>query len=351
MNVLALAAAALWLTVPNLHDDGANGIFDPSLTADGRGALWMSYSAVQPSPVEGTKLERISTRLAVSRDGGRTWRDTGAVNRSEPQKLPPPHDTLSAVWEHEVSRVLYDPYAPPNARWKLVWHRYLRVYPPGAPDSRGLFEHGWIAAKTAPSPNGPWSPERKLFTGLGYDAIDDGVIGPPEVLLDRLAGDLGRCAAFTEPGLLATREHVYVSLRCAPAPGSEGRVVLLACDHALRACTYRGTLLRDGEARAFGPDLATFSATDLVESRGRALLVVSPATGPPGDGYRGCLFFAFDSLDDARLRPQPVARIDDPDARFEGACGYVAGLVGGVFINEYVPARPNFRIRRTGLTP
>lgn len=310
----------------------------------------MSYSAVQPSPVEGRRLNRISIRIAFSDDRGRRWIDSGAVTRSEPQPLPPPHDTLAAVWEHEVSRLLYDPYADRPARWILLWHRYLRVYDRRMPSAVPLFAHGWISLKTAPDPRGPWSAERKLFVGATYDDVNNVTIGKPEMRLNELApgvDELGSCVVFTEPGMLAESRGVYVSLRCSAR--SDGRIVLLRCAHNFTTCASSGTFLRDGEARRFGPDLAGFSGTDLVQQGNRAYLVVTP-TGPrPANIYRGCLFFAITSLDDARVRPVPVLRVaGDPDS-FNGACAYTPRSVSGVLYGEFFPTPPNFRIFASGL--
>ena len=53
------------------------GAFDPSLADTPAGErAWMSYSAVDPSPRWPQKNTRtITTRLAYSDDGGRTWND------------------------------------------------------------------------------------------------------------------------------------------------------------------------------------------------------------------------------------------------------------------------------------
>jgi len=106
------------------------------------------------------------------------------LNLAEPILLPPPNEALAAAWSHEVGRLVHDEFAPAGTEWKLMWHRYLTVYN-GA--KLRLFEHGWISLRSAPSPEGPWSAERKLFTGLGYDTANDVTIGAPEFAQTDLA--------------------------------------------------------------------------------------------------------------------------------------------------------------------
>lgn len=327
------------------------GIFDPSFALDENGRLWMSYSAVQASPKFGKAFNAASTRVARSDDGGETWTDVGVVNAAKKQPLPPPNAKLNAQWMHEVSRILYDPYAPASERWKLLWHRYLRVYDGKSADSVPLFEHGWMELRSAASPTGPWSGGRKLFAGRGYDKTNDNTIGPPEIRLDQLAPGkdrLGRCVAFTEPGMIARPEGVYVTLKCATGKPT-GQVALLRCDHGFGSCTYLGRLLRDAEAARFGSGFSGFSGTDLVESNGKPYLVATP-TRQPGETYHGCLFFAVTSLEDARVNPEPVLRVDGAPGSFNGACGYAGGDSGpGVFYSQFAPtASAPFRVYKAG---
>lgn len=350
-------AGAERLVIEGLGDAAPGGIFDPSLVDDGTGRLWMSYSAVAPSPRHGLAFNAIGTRLAHSDDGGHRWFDAGPVNVATDVALPPPHERLVAKWEHEVSRLLFDPWSPEPERWKLLWHRYLRVHDGTAADSRPLFEHGWIELKVAANPRGPWSVGRKLFAGALYNSANDATLGPPEMRLDRLfpgSGRLGGCLAFTEPGVLAREAGVYVTLRCA-APPADGKIVLLRCDHALRECSYRGTLLHDVEAARFGRGWTGFSATDLVEREGRVRLVVTP-TRPPGETYQGCLFLELVSLQAARLRvrdglPAVALELAGETGSFNGACAYTE-RAGGVYLSQHAAGAPDrFRVVRTGRHP
>lgn len=325
--------------------DAPVGIFDPSFADDGNGRIWMSYSTVVSDKVHGIKFNAINTRLALSTDDGKTWEDHGLVNVSKEQGLPWPHNKLAARWEYEVSRLQRDPWAREATRWKLLSHRYLRVYDGKGPDSVPLFEHGWIELRTAPDPRGPWSAPRKLFTGSVYNDANDNTIGPPEMRLDKQHRALAKCPAFTEPGLLAREEGLYVALTC-PTRKDNGEVALLRCDHEFSRCDYRGALLRDADASKLGNGVSGFSGTDLVESGDQAFVVATP-TKQPGDTYHGCIFYRILSLADARVQPEPAVRVTGVPGSFNGACGYAGNA--GVFLSQYAPAdAQKFQIRITG---
>jgi hypothetical protein len=340
----------------------ANGVFDASLTEDGAGALWMSYSAVNVSPND-PLLPQVGTRLARSADQGRHWTDAGVAPNSPLDVRVPDGQggNTWATWQYEVSRLLYDPYATDaNQRWKLLWHRYLQADLGGS--AQRLFQHGWIGLATAPSASGPWSGERKLFAGAAYDPVNDATLGIPEYNLAALyagAGQLGACLAFTEPGMLATASGIYISLKCATGAAT-GKVILLRCGNAFAAgsCVYRGDLLADGEAQAFAPSGESydgFSASELVAAGGANYLFVTP-TQSPGDQYRGCLVFAVQNLEAATLvrdagnRPLAVKRIGGASS-FHGACGYAAGAsASGIIYGEYRTGAPSFRLYGSGVT-
>jgi hypothetical protein len=350
----------VWADVPMepLEVTGAGaaisgGIYDPSLTPDDSGRLWMSYSAVKASERFGKAFNHVGTRVAQSADAGQSWTDAGAVNVAEAVQLPFPHSSLNALWEHEVSSLAFDPYAPAATRWKMLWHRYLRVYDGSAPDSRPLFEHGWISLKTAADPRGPWTGERKLLVGKLYNNNNDNTIGPPEMRLDRLypgSEELGACQAFTEPSMLVRKNGIYVSLKCATG-GTNGRVVVLRCDHDFRSCAHVGTPLKDTNAQRFGR-YSGFSATELIDTGKRVLLMVTP-TRQPAETYHGCLIFELESLEPAILKggsaATPIEHVKGKPDAIGGACSYSAAARGsGLLYSEFVPDQaPHFRLFRS----
>ena len=340
----------------NISVSGAsNGIFDPAPVNDGSGTLWMSFSVVDSSSNDPI-LPHISTRIASSTDDGLTW-NADSVLPNTPSDLQVPDGsggTLWATWHFEVSRLAYDANAvDPNQRWKMFWHRYLEANVGGT--GTRLFEHGWIGASTAPSPTGPWSPERKLFVGAGYDTNNNSTIGIPEYDLAALfpsTSDLGSCIAFTEPGIITNSSGVYISLKCATS--GSGKVVLIKCDNELtsNSCTYIGDFIDDSEAAQFAPagqSFSGFSATELIVSPTKTYLMLTP-TESPGEIYRGCLVFEVEDLDSATLArssnvPALTQRIEGVAGSFNGACGYVEGMsASGVIYSEHNDTAPQFRL-------
>jgi hypothetical protein len=340
----------------------ANGMFDPAPTVDGANTLWMSFSIVEPSPVDAV-LSHVSTRVARSDDGGLSWQDTGVPPNSTStfqvpnDTTPDPGDTLNATWQYEVSHLIYDPDdTNPDRRWKILWHRFLGVDINGTRVS--VLEHGWIGMKTAPAPDGPWSAERKLFVGTLYNSVNDATLGPPEFDLPALFpgnDNMGLCAAFSEPGVLVKTDGIYISMLC--GAGAAGKTVLLRCDHALANCDYLGDFLLNSEAAQFenaGQDFEGFSASEMFTVGNTDYLMVTPNT-PSQDLYRGCLVFEINDLASAMLRRQggaPVLldRIEGEAGSFRGACGYHPALTAsGVLLSQFTTSVPNFHIMATGV--
>ncbi|MEM6731392.1 MAG: hypothetical protein AAF658_07535, partial [Myxococcota bacterium] len=184
----------------DLPHDGDNGTFDPSLELDpATGRLWMSYSSV----LGPGGSARVSTNLAYSEDGGATWCLEGVVNAAEsvaPADLPEAFRERPSHWNHEVSTLVRDAAAPEEARWKLLWHRFLVADDGVAGTDDRQFAFGWIGLKSAATPSALLrAEEQKLFVATGYASVrsfNDTIIGPP--LVDFSTDpSLSRCLAFT----------------------------------------------------------------------------------------------------------------------------------------------------------
>lgn len=327
---------------------GLAGIFDPAPMSDDAGHLWMSHSTVRPSPhsTAGAPLFQVRTRIASSPDKGATWSDIGvdpnAFEDADLQVPNPNGGTLWATWRFEVSRLLHDPFDPdPARRWKLPWHRLLAVA--GGAEGAPHFETGWIGLSTAPDPGGPWSPERKLVTGVGYDDAIDAYLGAPEHMLHKEysgMAELGGCAFFSEPGVLARQEGIYMSLLCARA--SSHKIVLLRWNHEMTTVEYLGDALVDADAAAFQEDgevFEGFSASELVETAQAVYLMVTPWVAPP-QAYRGCLAFRVADLATATVErkdgaPVLVERVTGVPGSFHGACGWdEAATASGILLSQ-----------------
>lgn len=326
---------------------GSNGVFDPAPMADASGNLWMSHSSVQPSSNQPT-MNRVRTRIASSADRGGTWTDIGVdPNGLATADFAVPDGSggaMWATWRFEVSRLLFDPDDIPARRWKMLWHRVLAI------NAGPIFQNSWVGLATAPTPGGPWSAERKLFTGTAYNATDmDAFIGAPEFPLAALhPAQLGGCIVFTEPGMLARNDGIYVSLQCATV----GKVILLRCDRTFSSCDYRGDLLAAGEAAQFsqsGQALNGFAASELVDVGGTPYLIVT-GYEPPPDTYRGCLVFRIADLGTAAVErnagnPVLVKRVAGTAGSFNGACGYHPAADGsGIIYSEYTSATQKFHL-------
>ena len=342
---------------------GAMGVFDPSLTADGGGAVYMAFSAVDPMP--GARgIERIvSTFLARSDDAGRRWQVIGGpVNPTIGVRLGAAAGGGPATWHNEVAALLHDPYAPPSERWKLIWHHYLIA------GERRLFEHGWIGYRAAAAPEAlAGAREIKLFGGLGYAAVNDDrngatrspVAGPPRVPLHVLDRELGRCVAFTEPAMAATPSALLVALNCAEfhRGGFAPKVVLLRCARPCRVAqstswTHVRTLLTPDDAASFGAE--SFSAAEIHTVGDAHYLIATPTSDRPfPDAYNGCLVFRFADLAggqllrDAAGRPVPVMALAGAPSSFNGACSADTGAYGGRLLIGQLDlrgGRPRFAI-------
>jgi hypothetical protein len=337
---------------------GALGIFDPSLADDPitTDRIWMSYSSVASSATY-SQNPAISTRLAYSNNAGETWTDSGIIiNQSTDEPIPPAN---ALTWEHEVSSIIYDPGAPLAEKWKCMWHRYV------VSNNNRLFEHGWIAMKSASTPAGlALATEHKLFTGSIYDVVNDTTIGPPECKLDELHPDLNGCVAFTEPGLYATPTALYAVLSgVEPSSPTKGRIILLKLTHSTGTWEYLGTLLFNStDGPAFGYD--GFTAAALYNKNGSVYCIATPyhivMAGPiETHKYSGTFVFRITDLDNAQIersagKPVTYARIFGTSGSHNGAAGYLpTASASGIIYSELleIGGTPHFAIFKSGINP
>lgn len=320
----------------------------------------MAYSGVTGPAGSGL----VSTHLTYSDDDGTTWCDAGVVNQAtavppeeQPASLAMPH----GHWNHEVASIAYDPGAPPEARWRLVWHRYIHIEDadPATDDRR--FQHGWIAQRTASTAEGlRTAPEGKLFSSRAYhatpeiEAYNDAVLDTtPEWRLDRDA-DLGGCLAFSEPGMIASEGQLYVAMFCFRS-AREQDIVLVRLDHATGRWDYTGTLLTTRDAAAINSALVGFNGADLFSIGGTHRLLVSPTAGA---GYLGCIEYEVD-LTAGALRdtdgngPDPLYALPKnpaPGVYQTGACTYGEGSPLGLIVGDTWLDGVQFRLIATGTT-
>ncbi len=330
---------------------GPHGIFDPSLAHDpATGKLWMSYSEVDDSEMWPTQNTAVQTRLATSLDAGETWQDTGTVlNPALDLVLPLDPPNNAGTWQQEVPALVLDPGAPAAERWKLIWMRYLQI------NHSPAYMHGWLALKTAPSPEGPWSPERKLFVGAGYDPINDGTIGTPEVFVNMLDPELSGVAIVAEPGLLATDEALYATMLAAETGSQDGKIILLKWPHPAGPWQYLGSFLNN---TTDGPRFAVdgFSAPELFVQGDTTYLIVTPQSN---DRYDGTMVFEVTNLETAAIQrvdsvPTITLEFYGTEGTHNGAAGFHEAATGSGLIYSEVDTSVlplHFRIFKSLQTP
>jgi hypothetical protein len=276
------------------------------------------------------------------------------------------------TWQSETSSLVYDPYAPTEQRWKIIWHQYLKA------NGKSYFvDYAWIAMKTAASPAElAKAPPVKLFAGKypGQGGQQSGapayspIPGPAKIALNKAVTrstgnadpqELKNCV-WAEPSLLADKQGIHLAINCQYLAGSQVRayVVMFSC---ARPCNmgqadswvYKGRILTPAHARQIG--FRNFSAPDLSRSGDGYYLTVTPVRDVAEGGYDGCRVYRFANFDRARLaRKQDklldVLRIHGTRHVHNGACAMNEYMKPGLLLSQLRPDDPPrvFRILKTG---
>jgi len=359
----------------NFSGVGDLGIYDPSLSQDPTtGRLWMSYSTINTSIYHSPSIYwAVALRLAYSDDNGINWTDAGVITAPNLETLVGPmaenHPTGSipagsqGIWQSETSSIIYDPSAPVNERWKLIWHQYLN-----ANLTSFFVDHGWIAMKVAATPQDlAAAPTVKLFGGAGLlsDGSNTGspVFSPaggmPIIQLNTdLTQSVGgvdlaelNLCIFVEPGLFATNSAIYMTSYCAdastvPMTGKVTEYIVhfrcnIPCDMTNAASwEYLGRLLTPDDAQLATGD-SFFQAPALVEKNGTVYLVVTSVDNSGSDDrYNGCRVYEFIDVNSNQLRRVSgelveVARVEGDLGSHHGACEAYTGLDGGILLSQF----------------
>jgi hypothetical protein len=329
-----------------------HGIFDPSIVSNGRGKLYMALSGVHAVvPGGGFDTYGVSTYLAVSSNQGKSWKLLGVINPAIQVQLG--RKPRRGIWQSEVPVLAFDPQAPKQARWKLIWHQYLNI------KGDRKFEHGWIAYKEAATPRALASAKpMKLFTAWGYDKVNSdpsgwtrpAIPGPGVNKLHKMVRGLKNCVALSEAGMMAKPDALYLSMMCFKPKllgllGASHHVILLKCARPCNATapgawSYVGTVLTPDDAKNL--NLRKFCATDLFSEGGHDYITVSPVGKVPvKSAYKGCYVFRFADLARGKVerrgdgRPAVVTRISLNKKSFNGACSFLpVGPAKGLVIGQ-----------------
>lgn len=345
---------------------GSKGIFDASLEKSDSNRVWMTFSAVDPSPLWPVEnYHSVSTHLAYSDDGGSSWIYSKKLNALKDVNISALSYPLNTgTWHGETSTLIYEPSAPTNQRWKLMWHRYLLINYANVtaiPDYHGRrFEHGWIALKQADSPeNLDTAAEIKLFGASGYSSENNNINGitkptvggAPLINLHLLHSDLNSCVLFTEPSLLVAENKVFLFIGCGAAQTVSSQEdikgILLSCNSpcdftSQSSWTYLGTIINRSMAEAMG--YKRFNGGEIFKGSDGYYLGISPVSDSPYvDSYNGCYFFKFSNLVTGQLEksgslPKVVKTYNGESNSFNGACAYERfSNQGGMIHSQLVP--------------
>lgn len=325
------------------------GYADPSLRRDPRtGALYLSYSWVSTFVSRGFVPGRplidigVSTHLARSDDGGRTFRFVKSLWSSASER----YESRQGYAEHEVSTI-----SPTRRGWAVLALRYFN--PLGNGNDLKADSLFFELAEGA-------DPER-LNTGkvlrLGGPLTSG--LWRPFIDLSRIAGVGTACPVWTEPSLFEDANALYLLAQCKtpqePAAGFLGLFVRTA-----NGWRWSGKLTRPGDAAALGGNELT--QADLVRGRnGQVLLLVTPDVVQGRDEHHlGCAVLGIHTLAPPKLQrsvggaPIVRARVTSSDSMRlgPGACAYDARSRSGLLIVRRASSGSGgivFSIHSTGL--
>ncbi len=293
---------AIYSRIKVLGEKTLNGMYDPAIAYDETGVGWMVYTAV----VFGSYHH---TNLAKTEDNGLTWQFVATVNESRNGTVIQDGQRVSGLWRHEVPTLIHDPTDPDvNGKWKIFWHKYFAKDPGTSIDDR-LFDYGWIAYKSAHTPEDlAYAQEVRLFGADPYPR--DGATGytgyPVKHALNRLDDDLNDYVFFSEPGAVVRQGVIYLSADAGTEISGMGRwqnyqtVLFSSPDHGT-SWNYVGVLTDFSDALHYG--FAILTSTALVTMDDTTYLLATPAGRLSGDntGHNGVYIFEFTDLSRAHL--------------------------------------------------
>jgi hypothetical protein len=345
------AATAIPSTAPELSligDPGsALGIFDPSVVypAGAPGGA-MAYSAV---PTQ----HSISTRIALSNNGGATWFYVAQANAPELALIPSsdagecPGGWCFGWLISEVPSLIFDPTDPNvNARWKLYAHRYLVEA-----NDRLHYALGTITVQSARDPQGPWTPPRKLF---GVPSSSSYTLAGTQVDVSKFAM-MSDCLALTEPSALWLPDRIDVAMGCIYWTGTTAKIRVAMVRSTNHGATWSpvARLLEAGDADCLpgtSPGASVNAANLFIGPDGGEYL--SASSSDPG--YHGCAIYRIDNPLTGHIErtatgaPRVVRAMVSDTGPFSGACTWSAGGGGYLMPMGFFGQPRPFRIIRAG---
>jgi hypothetical protein len=298
------------------------------------GRIWMLYSYLEGRPARGRKGEKVgiphvTTRLARSDDGGRSWTLDGTVWDSA--LVPDPEGRgPESYFGSETPNLAATRNADGTTTWFSVRLSYF-LEPVTAYAPR--FGSSWTMRVAAARGNSPAALGRAEEAILGTGTTDAAY--KPHVRLTTLADELRDCGMWNNPAVAVESDFLYVIPECLVLDGkrvSDARsrmVVFRTMPTGAPASwqwKYVGVLADSALARALGGQRVV-SPNVSRGADGARLLLLTPQDGGVG---QGCVVLLLDSLDPPRIRrdaggrPAVLARQTARRVRgwHTGACTY-----------------------------
>jgi hypothetical protein len=275
-----------------IGEKGKHGMFDPSVVYGKDGTGWLVYSSVN-APV-------VNTNLAVSNNGGRTWKYVRALNKPAEDSVTYKRRKVKGFWVHETPSLLHDP-EDKGREWKLFWHKYFFKTPYKPKDH--IWTYGGIAYKYASDPRGPWSEEKLLLAMETYRKFYD----KKARILKDIDPSLKKYALFYEPGIIIEDGIIYLSLDASvPETGlgkwNKRKIVLISSPDHGKTWEFVNYLTDSGDAKKLG--YLAFSASSIVREKGRLFLLVAPvgSLSVKNKAHNGTYIFEFEDISRGLLK-------------------------------------------------
>jgi hypothetical protein len=333
--------------------ESPSGAFDPSIVQTSDTERWLAYSGVDYSTLVDVLIQDVSTQLAHSTDGGRTYTHTRTIGAAGPATIDnklglgcdEEQERCSGRWVYETPALVDDASDPdPQRRWKLFAHKYF-LYPPKVGRAT-IYALGSIVMWTAPAPDALWSSEQSV---LGWNLTPREL--RPKNNVNGLHPELESCLAIAEGGVAVSEHGLDFVFSCTEKadrePFPQKIVMLRSKDHA-KSFEFVSTLLRAQDAAPLGA--SHFTAPSLLPSGGEMpLLLATPAIKT---FYAGCVVIPFADLRsgqlfrDAKGLPVGLLGIKTLPGHEGGACAADRRL-DTLLMNDLDPTVPKpFRILR-----
>jgi hypothetical protein len=271
--------------------------FDPALASDGQQAA-LAYSGVM-STYSKTRMapEAPGIAIALANKDCRQWSPGQIVimPRDDVIVAPDGKTTIAAgIWRTETPGIVYDPSDPDSARaWKLYAYRYIWTNDNNPAAAR---RYNGIVLRTAPKPDGPWSPEVWVFSA-GQEYPPAPYQDLVQLRLDSLDPALGDVTMYARPSVVDAAGTLVMSLSAFTSGETPDRVVMIVSGDHGKTWRYVGAPLTAADARALG--YATLGGATLLKKGGHIYLAAVFGDGKTAG--LGTFIFTFSDIAKGQL--------------------------------------------------